>query len=1050
MWSDGRSVGSSGFGSARGGDQGRRDAHSTRAGRGLVRHRKRWLARGAEGDGGLALCPAPLQPVHSSAFTSTLAGLFTSACLREFRTRARLERTYQVKFKTLMLIGQLREKGSHYFRQELSASASETVKELKTFEAEPDPLHGEKPKLMVQQLATRVLAALEMPSEAEPGMSPNAVRVPSFFKTVATAAQEARGKGTSMVASAAVTVAAVAQEAGDLVASKADQAMREIGSPQASGRHGSMPPVAQMAQGPAPCVVFGSQDNCPWLSASWCGEVAICVASAPGKTLLGEDVMTFINTLSTDTKGLIAFGFDFAGSNNQRSEDAEKWAQLEPMFKAWQAASELGKLKVLEAIAAVIKTTAWWGLYTEQVVGCVKVQCQRDIKHRCIIYCVGGGPVSRVEELNMKDIVSQVQLPEGSDKPQLAIVCGEYAEFKQFVREAVTMNSLTRDTSEEMRLRPSRAQMDATQRLGQGAFANVYSGTYIWDRTPKPVAFKVFSNSAEDQMSKKEIQDIKDELRVGAKLHHENLIQMHGIVQLQEGVALVLELANTSLRAVLDDSSEALPWLLRRKWTVEIAQGMKSLHDMKPRGLVHRDLKAANVLLCGATVDTYVAKVADFGLSQTMTSMASRASMMSHAGGPTAGTMAWKAPETFARKYDEKSDVFGYGVTCFEMVSRKLPFEGMQAHEIQNLLQLRFKAHPSIETPEEQQRQNWLKQTPDSDGIFRPSYVQGGPLRLRRPDLTHIEADCPTSLRALILRCWADDPEERPTFAYCVDAIQTDLASAALPATIAINEPVTTALGVWLSQHDLGQYSEMMHQECEGVNNELEVLKAETEEDIRILANSLKMKKGHVRVFVQAWKKLPERVVSDTVEKERWTPEHGLEDSLKSAESVGPEPEPEPELEPESEPEPEPEPEVDVGTQPQLAGGSELLASEAPPGPLGQPPAGHGSMPQAMEKISWTPDGAVTCCEIPACEQVFGTRVRKHHCRKCGKCVCKCCSDYKLVLLHPTENEQSKQVSNDRVCFTCYTEFKQFSKEALKERERARLAAKTRSTPSPC
>ena len=64
------------------------------------------------------------------------------------------------------------------------------------------------------------------------------------------------------------------------------------------------------------------------------------------------------------------------------------------------------------------------------------------------------------------------------------------------------------------------------------------------------------------------------------------------------------------------------------------------------------------------------------------------------------------------------------------------------------------------------------------------------------------------------------------------------------------------SLDEWLSQHSLGEYAELMHQELEGVENELEVLKAETEDDIRSMASAVKMKKGHVRVFVQAWKRL--------------------------------------------------------------------------------------------------------------------------------------------------------------------------------------------------
>lgn len=188
--------------------------------------------------------------------------------------------------------------------------------------------------------------------------------------------------------------------------------------------------------------------------------------------------------------------------------------------------------------------------------------------------------------------------------------------------------------------------------------------------------------------------------------------------------------------------------------------------------------------------------------------------------------------------------------------------------------------------------------------------------------------------------------------------------------------------------------------------------------------------------------------------------ENGLDDLLKWADRVGVEP--------------EPEPEVVVGTPSQPADGSGTLALGAQPGQLGQPPTGRGSMPaisrlppregpepaldafgrplsaleqgiitsaepapkqvelpEAIGKSWWTADSVVTRCEMPGCAQVFGKRVRRHHCRKCGKCVCKDCSDYKLMLRHPTEKARSKQVSHDRVCGACYVEFKQYSTATL-------------------
>eukprot|EP01043_Picozoa_sp_COSAG02_P045423 COSAG02_NODE_4148_length_5713_cov_57.342180_3_plen_262_part_00 len=186
--------------------------------------------------------------------------------------------------------------------------------------------------------------------------------------------------------------------------------------------------------------------------------------------------------------------------------------------------------------------------------------------------------------------------------------------------------------------------------------------------------------------------------------------------------------------------------------------------------------------------------------------------------------------------------------------------------------------------------------------------------------------------------------------------------------------------------------------------------------------------------------------------------EAGLDDLLKWADRVQAEPEPEPEVVME-----------DGGGGGGGVGGA-LGAAE-----LGQPPEGRGSMPAisrlppkpapepgtvdsrgrplsdlecgiiasaepapdqvdlpvAIGKSWWTADSKATRCEMAGCTRTFGKRVRRHHCRKCGKCVCKDCSTYKLMLRHPTEKATSKQVSHDRVCGSCYIAFKQFASPTL-------------------
>ena len=129
-------------------------------------------------------------------------------------------------------------------------------------------------------------------------------------------------------------------------------------------------------------------------------------------------------------------------------------------------------------------------------------------------------------------------------------------------------------------------------------------------------------------------------------------------------------------------------------WLLGIARGLAELHSLLPEAIVHRDIKAANILLNG---DATVTKISDFGLAESMqTTAASVAQSVAVAGGigskgGMAGTLAWKAPETFAGKYSAESDVFALGVTGYEVISRQQPFAAESATAILDKVSARFK-----------------------------------------------------------------------------------------------------------------------------------------------------------------------------------------------------------------------------------------------------------------------------------------------------------------------------------------------------------------------
>ena len=151
------------------------------------------------------------------------------------------------------------------------------------------------------------------------------------------------------------------------------------------------------------------------------------------------------------------------------------------------------------------------------------------------------------------------------------------------------------------------------------------------------------------------------------------------------------------------------------------------------------------------------AKVADFGCAKMMNTLRSVLTTR-------AGTLAFSSPETFNGKYSEASDVYAFGIMCFEVVTRQVPWQELAEPEIIKCVTQSFDEEaPVVKRLQgfgvsiEQQKQEW---------------IQGHPLNNRRPDLTLAEDGCPDALQDLIQESWADDAEGRPTFVHCYDVLE--------------------------------------------------------------------------------------------------------------------------------------------------------------------------------------------------------------------------------------------------------------------------------------
>lgn len=199
--------------------------------------------------------------------------------------------------------------------------------------------------------------------------------------------------------------------------------------------------------------------------------------------------------------------------------------------------------------------------------------------------------------------------------------------------------------------------------IGRGGYGNVYKGVLDDD---SEVALKRFKNcSAAGDAS------FTHEVEVIASVRHVNLVALRGYCTATtpfEGYQRIIVcdlVKNGSLHDHLfggQSSRASLSWPIRRKIALGTARGLAYLHHGAQPAIIHRDIKASNILLD----ENFEAKVADFGLAKFAPEGAT------HLSTRVAGTMGYVAPEyALYGQLTERSDVYSFGVVLLELLSGK-------------------------------------------------------------------------------------------------------------------------------------------------------------------------------------------------------------------------------------------------------------------------------------------------------------------------------------------------------------------------------------------
>uniref|UniRef100_A0AAY5K8G5 non-specific serine/threonine protein kinase n=1 Tax=Esox lucius TaxID=8010 RepID=A0AAY5K8G5_ESOLU len=247
------------------------------------------------------------------------------------------------------------------------------------------------------------------------------------------------------------------------------------------------------------------------------------------------------------------------------------------------------------------------------------------------------------------------------------------------------------------------------KRIGAGSFGTVFKGKWHGD-----VAIKILKVT---EPTPEQLQAFKNEMQVLRKTRHVNILLFMGFMTKPNFAIITQWCEGSSLYRHLHVSETKFDTMRRIDVARQTAQGMDYLHA---KNIIHRDLKSNNIFLH----EGWTVKIGDFGLA----TVKSRWSGSQQVEQPS-GSILWMAPEVIrmqdANPYTFQSDVYGYGVVLFELMSGTLPYS-----QINNRDQILF--------------------------MVGRGYLS--------PDLSLLSSSSPKSMKRLIIDCLKFKRDERPLF----------------------------------------------------------------------------------------------------------------------------------------------------------------------------------------------------------------------------------------------------------------------------------------------
>ncbi|KAM2568433.1 hypothetical protein TB2_008667 [Malus domestica] len=243
---------------------------------------------------------------------------------------------------------------------------------------------------------------------------------------------------------------------------------------------------------------------------------------------------------------------------------------------------------------------------------------------------------------------------------------GEKEDVLPRIQDEIQTTSMAPTKFKLKELQRATGRFNPKNELGKGGFGTVYKGL-LGD---KEIAVKRVSKN-----SRQGKQEFIAEVTTIGSLRHKNLVKLIGWCYESHELLIVYEfMPNGSLdRFVYRDESlgtemgkPTLSWERRRSIIFGVAQALDYLHNGCEKRVLHRDIKASNIMLDS----DFIARLGDFGLARTI----QQSNLTHHSTNEIAGTPGYMAPETFLTgRATVETDVYAFGVLMLEVVCGRRP-----------------------------------------------------------------------------------------------------------------------------------------------------------------------------------------------------------------------------------------------------------------------------------------------------------------------------------------------------------------------------------------